>query len=403
MRSTKALAGILVAVTILAGGCVDSGSTTTPTAPIAPLADGSLAITVSTSGDDPDIDGYQVSIYRQGETPKSSFSIEPNASKTVPGLRVGNYTVALSGLASNCDVLSSNTVGVSSGTESRITLRVRCRASVELTFAMGDGWDFDATPREFWTVSSNGGPAVQLTNDRSWHETPSWSPDGKRMVYSTDRGGRYNISLWDGSGKVVSLGHDFGEDFSPRLSKDGSRIAFTRPTTGRMELYTMRADGSNPIRVIASGEGDYHPDWSPDGLTLVFASKRGGVGGIWLVRTDGSGLTRLTSNPFPTGGDYNPVWSPDGSTIVFHRTSGAGAEFYQMKPDGSGLARFAAEFDVYGSPAWSPDGKQIAFTGKLCEQGKCQEGIHVIGIDGTHYSPAFVGDVVGAVAWRPKP
>lgn len=379
-------------------GCGDSARIATD--PVGPNS-GSLEVTVTTSGPELDTNGYGIAAVLAGGIPALA-SAPLNGTTILSGLSPGDYAVTLSDVAPNCDVLSPpmQTARVTNGNATKISFAIRCGAALEITFELGGGWDDDATPREFWTVSANGGVATQLTTDGHWHDSPAWSPDGSKLLFGSDAGGRFGVWMLDGLARAVALTKGAGEDFGARWSRDGTRIVFYGRTNGRLGIFTMNVDGSNRARIITGTSGqDLRADWSPDGKSFVFENKRDdGVWGIWTVRIDGTGLKQLTSSEL---GDYDPTWSPDGSKILFYRITPGGGHFYTITPAGSGLTRIASEYTPYGSPSWSPDGRKIAFTGRLCDN-QCESGIHIVGLDGTRYTPALIADVVGDVAWRSR-
>ena len=110
-----------------------------------------------------------------------------------------------------------------------------------------------------------------LTNDLFDAEMPSWSPDGKKIVYADDR------NIVDGS--------------------------------VNWEIYVMNADGTDQINLTNSprATGDFEPSWSPDGSKITFASYRDGNWEIYVMNADGTNQTRLTYSP---GNDLVPDFGP---------------------------------------------------------------------------------------------
>jgi len=106
------------------------------------------------------------------------------------------------------------------------------------------------------------------------------------------------------------------KDAYPMASPDLTRVLFQSDRTGDWEIYVVRADGTQLVRLTNSAGPDVTPVWSPDGKRIVFAYERdAGDSEIYVMNADGSGQRRLTRQP---GDDSHPHWSPDGSSIVFN-------------------------------------------------------------------------------------
>lgn len=178
-----------------------------------------------------------------------------------------------------------------------------------------------------WVMDADGSNRKRLAGKTSWH--PVWSPDGSKIAFTSGRKGAPGIYLInpDGSGeqRLTKSKHEsageFSEDDMSSWSPDGSKIAFTSTRTGGPVIYTMDADGSNPVRLIGGRKGvdeeAISPAWSPDGEWIAFQRGLGSTFEIWVIRPDGSGLRRLTNN---RDADTWPSWSRDGKTIGFMST-----------------------------------------------------------------------------------
>jgi Tol biopolymer transport system component len=151
---------------------------------------------------------------------------------------------------------------------------------------------------------------------------PSWSPDGKRLVYRTSADKGKGLRIIDlATERVTELTNGPRTDNFPAWSPVGDQIAFTSDRDGDYEIYTIRPDGTNLKRLTQSPGNDAHLAWSHDGKWIAFASARTGFtdemvlhpgngqasGEIFVMRADGSDLRRLTENQFE---DATPGWRP---------------------------------------------------------------------------------------------
>jgi Tol biopolymer transport system component len=173
------------------------------------------------------------------------------------------------------------------------------------------GWTKD-TPR-IGIIRADGSGFRYVTDGSVNAGFPSWSPDGKRIVYrvSGSEQGLRIVNLEDGSLIKLTSEHD---DF-PGWSPKGDVIAFTSFRDGDFEIYTIRPDGSDLKRITHDGGNDAHGAWSPDGEWYLFSSSRVGwkdeamlCGGgdqpyaeLFAMHPDGSGLRQLTDNQWEDG------------------------------------------------------------------------------------------------------
>jgi TolB protein len=249
-------------------------------------------------------------------------------------------------------------------------------------------------------MSADGTHHIRLAEGQSeFLSPPSWSPDGTRLAFASDRDGYDDIWIIDIDGDhLTNLTNDEARDHSPAWSPDGQWIAFASVRDSLYwELYLMRPDGSDLHRLTWWDDAsDLSPSWSPDGERLTFASKRDDNWEIYVMDRDGSHLTRLTRHE---ADDTNPDWSPDGSRIAFASTREGYAEIYVMALGrGEAINISKAPFSAEYGPTWSPDGSRIAFYSD-------RDGgwnVYAMGADGSDVVRLTGGDSNDQVpAWRP--
>jgi len=207
---------------------------------------------------------------------------------------------------------------------------------------------------------------------------PSWSPDGSRIAFQSDRDGNYEIYVMNADGSSQTrLSHHPAGDYLPSWSSDGSRIAFNSDRDGNLEIYVMNSDGTDQKRVTDNPASDTWLEWSPAGPKIVFVSERDGNPEIYIMYADGTAKTRLTNNP---ADDWEPSVSPDGTRIAFQSFWDGNWEIYVMEADGTNQTRLTDNPAVDGRPSWSPDGTRIAF--QSTRDGNWE--IYVMEADGTN-------------------
>lgn len=249
---------------------------------------------------------------------------------------------------------------------------------------------------EIYVMRDDGSSITQLTNNEEIDRWPRWSPDGKRIAFQRFAGDAREIYVMDvavnGDGTVTAsnetrLTNSVGADGLPSWSPDGSRIAFNSSRNGDMELYVMKADGSEVIQLTDNPNGrSVWPSWSPDGEKIAFGS-RGRAGGedddIYVLDLGTGEVTLLTPND-NGGADQVPRWSPDGAHIAFTRIeAGAAGNWEIWTVDvASGLLQKLTDNSIRDvHPAWSQDGARIAFASG---EGVGVEEIWVTDADGSN-------------------
>ena len=219
--------------------------------------------------------------------------------------------------------------------------------------------------KELAVMDYDGYNVKQLTYDRSISVRPKWSPDGRKIVYTSYKNlfpDVLEVDLYTGQRTRLAAypGLNTGAAFSP----DGSSIALTLSKGGSPELYTMNAQGGDLRQLTHSRGGESSPTWSPDGRDIAYVSVESGAPQIWMMGKDGGTASRLTVSP-----SYNtePDWSrpPADSDMkpMLALTSRVGGKFQIGVYDrGTGaVTPVVADGTDNEDPSWAPDGRHLVF------------------------------------------
>ncbi len=203
-------------------------------------------------------------------------------------------------------------------------------------------------------------PLRQLTTHAASDEDPSWSPDGQKIAFRSNRSGNYDIWVMDADGgNLRRLTTHIARDVLPSWSPDGQKIAFSSDRNGNGDIWVMDADGGNKRQLTTHVTDDWGPSWSPDGGRIAFVVKnKYGNNDIWVMDADGDRKRQLTTY---RSYDGQPSWSPDGRKIAFNSLRGGNGDIWVMDADADNKRRITTYEGSDGAPSWSPDGREIVF------------------------------------------
>ena len=238
------------------------------------------------------------------------------------------------------------------------------------------------------------------------HGTQEPGPARETIVYSSIQPSNWDLYLFESRGSEPRrLTTDPGLDYNGVISPDGRWVVFTSERSGNPDLYVLDLEGdSRPRPLVESPALEDAAAISPDGRRLLFVSTRDGNADIfatafrpWNPSAAGA-ATNLTRHP---AGDYNPAFSPDGTRILFSSSrdttvatsTGAGppaaylaSELYVMQADGSDVRRLTHHESWDGAPAWTPDGREVVFYSQRDGDPRIYR-TRVDGIDGSAPDP----------------
>jgi Tol biopolymer transport system component/DNA-binding SARP family transcriptional activator len=273
----------------------------------------------------------------------------------------------------------------------------------------------NVAPSSIWVLPVRSGHAIRVTDDADLNTSPVWGPDGRELLFVSDRDGSrdvYRIPLSaarepagqaqrltvglgahtltlssDGQRLVVAVFRQSANIYSldipasgtaavadarpltngsqtvegMALSPDGRWLAFDSDRGGNQNVFRMPADSGDPVQLTSYPGDDFMSSWSPDGRQIAYYSYRDGTRRIMVMSANGEGGRAVASLP---QGQRFPGWSPNGGQLVFHSDASGRSELYLLPRRGDSSWGAATQLTTGGgqNARWSPDGRTIAYT-----------------------------------------
>jgi TolB protein len=218
--------------------------------------------------------------------------------------------------------------------------------------------------KQVWVMDYDGANQHQVTHSTGIALGPKLSPDGSRIAFSTLESNwqirMYSLVL----NRMVSFPRLGGMNISPAWSPDGTKLAFSSSRSGDPEIYLINSDGGGLKRLTNFRGPDVSPVFNPKtGTQIAWVSGQTGLPQIWTMDSDGTNPQRMTDQGYAV----SPSWSPNGQFLAFSwlRKYGPGApgarDIYVMDVASRQWVQLTHDGGANDFPSWSPDGRHLVF------------------------------------------
>ncbi|MEO0387133.1 MAG: Tol-Pal system beta propeller repeat protein TolB [Pseudomonadota bacterium] len=207
-------------------------------------------------------------------------------------------------------------------------------------------------------MDQDGANLAYLTGDETLLLAPRWSPDNRKILYTSYASGQPEVVELDLATRATRPLTALGQvAFAPRYSPDGRQVVLSANDGSNTDIYLVDPATGARRRLTTSPAIETAPSFSPDGRQIVFESDRSGTQQLYVMPATGGAAARISSGPGRYG---TPVWSPRGDRIAFTKINEGRFHIGVMRTDGSDERLLTGSF-LEEAPSWAPNGRVLTF------------------------------------------
>jgi TolB protein len=262
---------------------------------------------------------------------------------------------------------------------------------------------------EVYTIDSDGENLQRITRHASVTASPTWSPSGLRLAFTSWKSGYpriYEIDPDGGGEKMLPAVRGPGDYITPAYHPDGRTLAFAvMGADERGGIFTYDLERDCCLSYLSGGDWyDLGPTYSPDGLWMAFNTLRfgDGVPQVMLMPAEGGTAETLSPYEYGSGGFFTaPDWSPFGTSVAFNGRIERTGRYHILVSDVATRGRVIRQLTFEGNnenPSWAPDGRHLVFVGER----SWGFGLLVVDVTTGRIRPLLSGRRVDVPDWSPS-